>query len=341
MKKLILAIVLIFATLNVYSEETGWGENLPCDYLEHGTDWNSHQGMPLKINGCHFLIEYYTGNVSGGVPDQYQIVNIHLLTDDPNCFGANLPEYFVYQHALVKLFSYYGKRGDYTPWRQVSVYKADCITTWFRDIIPNPNNDNHIIVNADIDGIFPIINIEELVGPVLLSLPSPNDPLILPVFGGWNNCDDQVCCVKSYTLGFRPGKRLETVWPIIDGYWHPRPICPNPFCTPSCDWLYFRWTNGVFGQGYPKESLIRENYNILSLYPNPTKSELSIKLNNYKEGVVLLEVFDLNGKNIYNKIIEPSNNILNFEVNENSGVYLYQITYSSGEIYTGQFTVVK
>ncbi|MCF6356722.1 MAG: T9SS type A sorting domain-containing protein [Draconibacterium sp.] len=80
--------------------------------------------------------------------------------------------------------------------------------------------------------------------------------------------------------------------------------------------------------------VISENVNI---YPNPSSGQLNIKLNNYKQEVVEMELFDVSGKLILNSTLTESLNNFNIESLQ-PGVYIIKLS-NSGISVTHKFLI--
>jgi len=77
------------------------------------------------------------------------------------------------------------------------------------------------------------------------------------------------------------------------------------------------------------EQSISEASNHLTIYPNPVlNNEFSISENAFKNGVAILTVIDLNGKELYRKSVQFSNQIANIKLDNIilcKGIYLIQV----------------
>jgi hypothetical protein len=85
---------------------------------------------------------------------------------------------------------------------------------------------------------------------------------------------------------------------------------------------------------------IKQKENAINVYPNPASSILNIALSNISINEELV-IFDVFGREIYNKYINGINTVLDVS-HWSEGVYFYQITGSqdgSGETYRGKFIV--
>lgn len=66
--------------------------------------------------------------------------------------------------------------------------------------------------------------------------------------------------------------------------------------------------------------------NLLFGYPNPTESKISIKSNLESGENGILEVFDMNGKKVIEKIVTGENEEINIDTSQlSSGVYIYKL----------------
>jgi len=66
----------------------------------------------------------------------------------------------------------------------------------------------------------------------------------------------------------------------------------------------------------------------LEIYPNPTQGQLTLKANNLKQEVVIVNLFDVTGKKVMEKVIGVENQTLNSEISLDelsSGLYLMEI----------------
>jgi len=94
---------------------------------------------------------------------------------------------------------------------------------------------------------------------------------------------------------------------------------------------------GAFSQklatsNFDSESLLTDNVSI-KFYPNPASSELSIALSTAFEAPVSVTIFDLNGRSLISKILNPGNLIYHVDINNlDKGMYIISISNTTGSI---------
>ena len=74
-----------------------------------------------------------------------------------------------------------------------------------------------------------------------------------------------------------------------------------------------------------------------SLYPNPNDGTFTLETINSEN--LIFKVYDLNGKLIFEERLLSENSVYHFTLNVNSGLYIYQLSYSSGKIETGKISI--
>jgi hypothetical protein len=95
--------------------------------------------------------------------------------------------------------------------------------------------------------------------------------------------------------------------------------------------------------GMPEERsnhhLVRNEKTVLTVYPNPTKDGIFVQFTD--QHPVELTLTDYTGKVLYKKEIQPfdTNNFIPLSLQ--TGLFLCQVTASSGEIYISKFQVIK
>jgi hypothetical protein len=68
------------------------------------------------------------------------------------------------------------------------------------------------------------------------------------------------------------------------------------------------------------------NKSVISVYPNPAATQLNINVASISKAVAQINVFDVQGKNIYQQKFEPSNGAISIDVcNWASGNYVVKI----------------
>ena len=81
---------------------------------------------------------------------------------------------------------------------------------------------------------------------------------------------------------------------------------------------------------------IQEQKKLFDIYPNPTKEIITIKFANYIENSKF-ELFDLQGKIVYNEKINESNNSIHLNQLSN-GIYFYIISTDGKSLQTGKLS---
>jgi hypothetical protein len=74
-----------------------------------------------------------------------------------------------------------------------------------------------------------------------------------------------------------------------------------------------------------------------SLYPNPNDGTFTLETINSEN--LVFKVYDLNGKLIFEERLLSENSVYHFTLNVNSGLYIYQLSDSSGKIETGKISI--
>ncbi len=73
-------------------------------------------------------------------------------------------------------------------------------------------------------------------------------------------------------------------------------------------------------------SLINKKDNDLKIYPNPTNTNFSLRLNNRTEKIELLEIFNLQGEKLIQKVVRNTNELNNIDVSTlSSGTYFVKV----------------
>lgn len=97
-----------------------------------------------------------------------------------------------------------------------------------------------------------------------------------------------------------------------------------------CYWqhnsLIFKYGDGNCDETYEiiHFSISENNENSISVCPNPSKNELIISQNDPRNGNSIIRIFDVNGRQIYEKLLSGKNEIVNTN-NWKSGIYLIQV----------------
>jgi flagellar hook assembly protein FlgD len=68
------------------------------------------------------------------------------------------------------------------------------------------------------------------------------------------------------------------------------------------------------------------NQNGITIYPNPTKSEVFVSMSNIEETKVNIQVVDASGKIVYeNRNLDVTNGLANFTLNVKNGIYFVHV----------------
>jgi hypothetical protein len=82
--------------------------------------------------------------------------------------------------------------------------------------------------------------------------------------------------------------------------------------------------------------------NLVTIYPNPATELINISFNNETENEYIFELYDINGKIIVNKVIQPKN--INFSINLNSvkaGLYYYKIVSQNETLFKDKLIILN
>ena len=101
-------------------------------------------------------------------------------------------------------------------------------------------------------------------------------------------------------------------------------ISNYPEGIPACNGCIYIINDLIWAPGIGLE----ENSSFVSIYPNPAKKNINVKINIEKRSDVVVSLKTVLGKSISTKYVNRNNEILTFDVeNLSSGVYLVNIDY--------------
>jgi hypothetical protein len=73
----------------------------------------------------------------------------------------------------------------------------------------------------------------------------------------------------------------------------------------------------------PKENVLTENY--ITIYPNPSQGKVNFDFQNVPDGKMVIQIFDLTGKNVYSNNYENTNGEIVDLSNLKKGMYLVKV----------------
>jgi hypothetical protein len=79
----------------------------------------------------------------------------------------------------------------------------------------------------------------------------------------------------------------------------------------------------------------------LNVYPNPNDGNMTLKYNLEQKDFGQLRIFDLTGKLVYSKLLNPNENQITLSLDLNNGMYFYQIGTENLVVLTGKFIIAK